>query len=132
MHELFRGFVPLISRQSVAWISFLEADYYVKKYIRWKYHINQYDNIPAKYLMVGSLFVSLFNVLCVMPFDALKTMMQKSNPTVTLQQSTLSIIREAGFSGLFVGWRIRYSLYLLQALFTVDIIERFENKIRYS
>lgn len=37
---------------------------------------------------------------------------------------------EAGFRGFFVGWRVRYMLYLLQALFTVDIIERFENRLR--
>ena len=32
--------------------------------------------------------------------------------------------------GFFVGWRVRYTLYLTQALFTVDIIERFENRLR--
>jgi hypothetical protein len=40
------------------------------------------------------------------------------------------VYQEAGFKGFFVGWRVRYMLYLLQALFTVDIIERFENRLR--
>ena len=32
--ELFRGFYPLMLRQSVAWISFLEADLLMKVWIR--------------------------------------------------------------------------------------------------
>jgi hypothetical protein len=34
--------------------------------------------------MIASFFVSLINVICVMPFDAMKTMMQKVKPTGTL------------------------------------------------
>lgn len=80
--------------------------------------------------MIGSFFISLFNVMCVMPFDAMKTMMQKVKPTQTLGDTVSEVWREAGIKGFFVGWRVRYMLYLLQALFTVDIIERFENKLR--
>ena len=80
--------------------------------------------------MVGSFFVSFINVMCVMPFDAMKTMMQKADPTATLWETVSRVFREAGVKGFFVGWRVRYLLYLLQALFTVDIIERFENKLR--
>ena len=65
-----------------------------------------------------------------MPFDAMKTMMQKALPTATLFETVTSVFKEAGIKGFFVGWRVRYMLYLLQALFTVDIIERFENKLR--
>jgi Mitochondrial carrier protein len=65
-----------------------------------------------------------------MPFDAMKTMMQKATPTATLFETVSSVFKEAGFKGFFVGWRVRYTLYLLQALFTVDIIERFENRLR--
>jgi Mitochondrial carrier protein len=80
--------------------------------------------------MVGSLFVSLINVMCVMPFDAMKTMMQKVKPTSNLTETAKEVFREAGFKGFFVAWRVRYLLYLTQALFTVDIIERFENRLR--
>jgi hypothetical protein len=31
VRELFRGFFPLLTRQSVAWVSFLQADLFVKK-----------------------------------------------------------------------------------------------------
>jgi hypothetical protein len=68
--------------------------------------------------------------MCVMPFDAMKTMMQKVKPTDNLQTTVRSVFREAGIKGFFVGWRVRYLLYLMQALFTVDIIERFENRLR--
>ena len=68
--------------------------------------------------------------MCVMPFDAMKTMMQKVKPTSDLQTTVKEVYMEAGIKGFFVGWRVRYMLYLLQALFTVDIIERFENRLR--
>ena len=73
--ELFRGFVPLLTRQTVAWVSFLQADLLVKKIIRAKMNIPPDQNIPSRYLVGGSFLVSLINVMCVMPFDAMKTMM---------------------------------------------------------
>lgn len=50
--------------------------------------------------------------------------------TSSLVETVGEVYRKAGFKGFFVAWRVRYMLYLLQALFTVDIIERFENKLR--
>lgn len=114
----------------MAWVSFLQADLYIKKLIRKHFEIPDNQNIPSRYLVVGSFFVSLINVMCVMPFDAMKTMMQKVKPTSTLWDTVSNVFREAGLKGFFVGWRVRYMLYLLQALFTVDVIERFENRLR--
>jgi hypothetical protein len=102
----------------------------VKKIIRKNFAIPDDQNIPTRYLLVASFFISLINVICVMPFDAMKTMMQKVKPTETLPDTVKKVWREAGFTGFFVAWRVRYMLYLTQALFTVDIIERFENKLR--
>ena len=51
--------------------------------------------------------------MCVMPFDAMKTMMQKVKPTQTLGDTVSEVWREAGIKGFFVGWRVRYMLYLL-------------------
>ena len=114
----------------MAWVSFLQADLFVKKMIRIKMNIPADQNIPSRYLVAGSFLVSLINVMCVMPFDAMKTMMQKVKPTGSLLETTREVYQRAGPSGFFVGWRVRYLLYLLQALFTVDIIERFENRLR--
>jgi Mitochondrial carrier protein len=114
----------------VAWVSFLQADLLVKKMIRKYKQIPDDQNIPSRYLVGASFFVSLINVICVMPFDAMKTMMQKVKPTGTLKDTAWEVYQEAGMKGFFVGWRVRYMLYLLQALFTVDIIERFENRLR--
>ena len=43
-----------------------------------------------------------------------------------------SVYSEAGVRGFFVGWRLRYALYFLHAVMTVDLLERLEywkNKI---
>ena len=68
--------------------------------------------------------------MCVMPFDIMKTMMQKVKPMGTLGETVKEIYREVGMKGFFVAWRVRYLLYLTQALFTVNIIESFENRLR--
>jgi len=96
----------------VAWVSFLQADLLIKKIIRKRFNIPEDQNIPTRYLMVGSFFVSLINVICVMPFDIMKTMMQKVKPTGTLINTVKEVFKEAGFKGFFVAWRVRYMLYL--------------------
>jgi hypothetical protein len=40
------------------------------------------------------------------------------------------IIKEAGMRGLFVGWRIRFAMYQLHALMTIDVLDRLEVKFR--
>ena len=91
----------------------MQADLFIKKLIRRHFEIPENQNIPSRYLMVGSFFVSLINVMCVMPFDAMKTMMQKAKPTASIWETVSSVFKEAGVKGFFVGWRVRYLLYLL-------------------
>jgi len=62
-----------------------------------------------------------------MPFDCIKTHMQKAGLCADTQRTAFKqIIAEAGFRGLFVGWRIRFSMYLLHALMTVTLLDKLE------
>jgi hypothetical protein len=40
------------------------------------------------------------------------------------------IMKEAGVRGLFVGWRIRFAMYQLHALMTIDVLDLLEVKFR--
>jgi hypothetical protein len=53
--------------------------------------------------------------------------MQKAGLCADTQRTAFKqIIAEAGFRGLFVGWRIRFSMYLLHALMTVTLLDKLE------
>jgi len=126
LQEIFRGFTPLFSRQIVAWVSFLQADLAVKTFLRRSLNIQPGEAIPSKYLLPGSFCVAAANTLAVMPFDALKTWMQRVDPSSSMVVALKQIYEQGGVKGYFVGWRLRFMMYLFHAIFTVDIIERLE------
>lgn len=72
-----------MARQTVAWVSFVEADYCIKQIIRKMKAIPDEENISTKYLVPGSFIVALINTICVMPLDSIKTFFQKVNPTAS-------------------------------------------------
>ena len=65
-----------------------------------------------------------------MPFDAIKTHMQKVQGKSSLRSAANEITSSAGTRGLFVGWRIRFAMYLLHAMMTVDLLDKLEVKTR--
>jgi hypothetical protein len=81
--ELFRGFTPLFTRQAISWTVFLQTDFFVKQTIRKAYTITHEQAIPTKLLLPASLCVALINTAIVMPFDCVKTHMEKVDPTST-------------------------------------------------
>lgn len=82
LKELFRGFTPLLLRQSVAWVLWMEMDQIMKTILRKKLNLERTEKIPNKYLLAGSFFVALTGTLVIMPFDAIKTNLQKADLTV--------------------------------------------------
>jgi hypothetical protein len=78
VRELYRGYFPLLTRQTVAWVTFLIADQQMKDVLRHHLLLNRSEAIPARHLMVGSMFVALINTVVIMPFDCIKTHMQKA------------------------------------------------------
>jgi hypothetical protein len=71
--DLFRGFGSLMTRQTVAWVSFLQADLYTRSKIRKIYNIPNNETIPSKLLIPAGCGVAVFSTLVIMPFDVLKT-----------------------------------------------------------
>ena len=71
--ELFRGFTPLLLRQSIAWVAWMEMDQFMKTVLRNKLELKRTEKIPNYYLLAGSFLVALLGTLIIMPFDAVKT-----------------------------------------------------------
>ena len=75
MRELWRGYVPLFTRQCVAWVAFLTADSKMKSVMRNYLGLTREERIPSRYIAPGSLCVAVINTLVIMPFDSMRTHM---------------------------------------------------------
>jgi hypothetical protein len=95
--------------------------------------IREHEQIPTRYLMPASVLVALINTSMVIPFDCVKTHMEKKDPTLTYMNTFKTIYRQAGMFGFFTGIRLRFLLYLTNAIFAVNLLERLEaisNKLK--
>ena len=129
MHEIFRGFGPLFARQCIAWGAFLQTDFAVKSFIRRRFGIADSEAISPWLLFPASAVVAFVNTLLVMPLDCIKTHLEKVNPATSYIGAAKSIYEGSGnsVSGFFVGHRLRFMLYLTNALFMVNFLEKIEH-----
>ena len=77
-------------------------------------------------MVPASVIVAFTNTSLVMPFDCIKTHMEKVNPTSSYAEAIKAIYSKAGFLGFFTGVRIRFLLYFTSSLFTVNLLEKLE------
>lgn len=104
----------------------------VKKLIRRHYGIADSAQIPTRYLVPASVVVAIVNTVIVMPLDCVKTHLEKVNPSATYRSAVVQIYQMSGnsFLGFFTGVRLRFLLYLTNALATVNLLEILENSKR--
>jgi hypothetical protein len=103
--------MPLLIRQSVAWVFWLETDQLVKTFVRKELNIERTERIPSQYLLAGSFLIAFFGTILIMPFDSIKTHMQKEGRIESQRAALRHVINNHGIRGLFVGWRIRWIGY---------------------
>jgi hypothetical protein len=138
--EIFKGYTPYLTRQMVAWTSFLQADTFVKGQVRKFYNIPEEEMIKGLRLVFCSAFVSMFTILCAMPFDNIKTFLQKYNLELkkntegkiikkenSIPKAIKHIYRTRGVFGFFIGWRVKLVAYFINAVFTVSLLEWLDN-----
>lgn len=106
----------------------------VKKMIRQHYKISDSESIPTSMLIPASALVALVNTCIVMPFDCVKTHLEKVSPSATYNQAVREIYKQSGNSclGFFTGVRLRFLLHLTNAIFVVNILEKFDSLKRQS
>ena len=102
--------------------------------IRRHYQIPDSESIPTSKLVPASAFVALVNTCMVMPLDCVKTHLEKVSPSATYSQAVKEIYKQSGNSclGFFTGVRLRFLLYLTNAVFVVNILEKFDSLNRRS
>ena len=132
---MFRGFGPLFARQLASWSAFLQTDHFIKMKIRAFYEIKESDPIPTSLLMPASALVALCNTALVMPLDCIKTHLAKANPEQTYLGAISEIYQKSGnsYTGFFTGIRLRFLLYLTNAIFVVNFLElldQYKKQIR--
>ena len=76
--------------------------------------------------MPASVVVAMVNTAIIMPFDCMKTHMEKVDPTSTYLKTLKSIYKNGGVSSFFTGYRLRFLLHLTNALFAVNFLEYLE------
>lgn len=90
------------------------------------------EEISPVYLIPGSAIVAFANTSLVMPFDCIKTHMEKVNPTSSYGEAVQAIYNKGGMLGFFTGVRLRFMLYFTSSLFTVNLLEKLEGMVKRS
>ena len=62
-----------------------------------------------------------------MPLDCIKTHLEKVNPSQSYSDAVKEIYKRGGFTGFFTGVRLRFLLYLTNAVFVSNILEKLEH-----
>lgn len=140
--ELFRGYTPYVLKQCVSWTVFLQADQFYKNRMRSWFEIPDEKMVMGWKLACSSLLTSMTTIFSVMPFDNIKTYLQKhnielkdgkrveSNSNNTISNAIKGIYERRGLRGFYIGWRIRIWVHFINASFTVALLEWLDNLSR--
>lgn len=122
--EIYRGLTPIFLKNAFTLTVLLQSDHFVKLKLRQKFGIKKEEQIPLKLLLPGSLLVALVNSAIVMPFEVVKTQLEKERSAVSIRRSFDSIYQSGrGTQALFTGFRLRLLLTLSNATLTAILLE---------
>jgi len=126
--ELYRGTSVVFWRQNISWITFLYMDELTKNKFR---QYKQNDNLTYLDLFIAGMIVGFVNTIAIMPFDYVKTQKQKffqdNKSMIDIFKMTL---KNDGISRFYIGWKIYLVQYAIVAIFTVNILDKLEQKFK--
>lgn len=138
--EMFKGFTPYFTKQIVAWTTFLQADTFYKNQVRKLFDIKDNEMITGYKFALCTALISMTTIFCVMPFDNIKTFLQKYNlevidgrkteklkNKVNIPTAIRKIYARAGLFGFFTGFRVKLFVHFITSSFTVALLEYIEN-----
>ena len=85
------------------------------------------QEIPSRYISLGAIAIALLNTTLVLPFDCVKTHLEKRDPTQTYINSFRTIYKQGGLLAFYTGFRIRFLMYFINSLLVVNLLEKLEN-----
>lgn len=134
LQDMFKGLTVSMTRSSVSWVSYLLAESKIREtVINSELRTNKNNpslSIPEK-ILVGGLG-GIINGLCTLPFDTIKTNVQKEG---ALDKTSIrdmyeigrNSVRSHGFlKGLYPGFLPRLIHYSIVGIITSDIISRVD------
>jgi solute carrier family 25 carnitine/acylcarnitine transporter 20/29 len=127
--EFFRGFNAMLPKGLVSWVTYLVVEEKLKNRERAKTGAQE---LSYASLMKVSVFVGVVNTLAVMPFDIVKTALQKSDyiENAGVIKTMRSIQRQHGVLALYSGWQAKMVQYMINASITVSLLDSLENRFR--
>lgn len=124
-----RGLNAVYVKQIASWVFFLAAD---EKNKNWERRRMQMKQLSLISLLKVSFLVGIVNTGANMPFDVVKTNLQKDRylDNKSVFKTMLKIYRNHGVSAIYAGWQVRMLQYMIQSVFTVTILDRLESSWR--
>lgn len=124
--ELTRGVGAVYVRQMATWISFLVADEKIKN---WEKKRTNTKKLSFTSLLKVGLMVGIINTAVCLPFDMLKTNLQKEKylENEGLVKTAKKVYFMYGIKGFYAGWQIRLTQYMIQSIFTVSLLDRLKS-----
>ncbi len=86
------------------------------------------ESLPlAEQLLVGTLG-GIINCLCTLPFDTVKTQMQKKEFVESSKISEVlgKLYKEHGIKGLYAGWQVKLIQYAIVGVITSNVIHEVD------
>lgn len=127
--ELTRGLNASFARQISTWVSFLVAN---KEFKNWEKKRTGQEQLSFASLLRVSFLVGSVNTAANMPFDVVKTNLQKEQHFANegLFRVMKKVYQTHGMRGLYTGWQVRMVHYMLHSLFSVTLLDRLESSWR--
>lgn len=120
---LFRGSKITIMRQIVSWVTFLVV--HEQTIFFFKITLDMRE-ITFSSLLAISAIEALINTVAILPFDEIKTRMQSVGNKNTILGEMQYIYNTRGIKGFYLAYHIRLAQYMIQACFTVTILEKLK------
>lgn len=127
--EFFRGSNAMFPRQLISWVTFLVSDEKLKNRER---TLKNSEELSFASLMKVALLVGVINTLAIMPFDMVKTNLQKSDHVANsgLFKTMRQIQSQYGFSAFYRGWQVKMAQYMINSAFSVTALDLLEAKFK--
>lgn len=128
--DLFRGLTPLMLRQITSWVSFLSSTHLFKEACK---SITGRNDLTALDLLMVSVGVGVVNTAVIMPIDFVKTYTQKfqeinNNSLSGFKREIFSLLDAKKIRLLYAGYSIRLFHYIINAAFTVNLLDYLVKK----
>lgn len=139
--DLFKGVTVSFTRSGVSWVSYLFAEAKIREIVmKASCSVNEYEPYPtlpiAERILIGALG-GICNGLCTLPFDTIKTNVQKEGFIDRASLKTMCavgkdlVVKHGFVKGLYPGFLTKLIHYSLVGIITSDVIQRVD-KVWYD